>query len=109
MIKCRTVPYLTLILRSNHNLISLAKTPKKVPKKEKLTIKVPQKIRQSCNNDELLSKFPKEFYRKTKTNTKMSRQLYLINKETAEKIANHLTKSSIQSVTFVETNPGPGL
>lgn len=109
MLNCRSV-HLSLISRSNHNLISLLKNPRKALKREKDPMKVSPKLRkQPDHNDELMDMFPKEFYRKTGYNTTMSNQLYLANEMIARKIAHHLTRLPDQCVPFVETNPGPGL
>lgn len=52
----------------------------------------------------------KEFHRKTRPNSLMSRTMYLVNVETASKISKHLTnKTSDRTPTIVETNPGPGM
>lgn len=108
MISCR-YRHLSIIFRSKHSLISLLKNPKKALKKEKDTKKPPQKLRQRCNNIDLLNMLPKEFHRKTHINTKASHQLYLANETIATKIARHLTGLPDPSITFVETNPGPGM
>lgn len=130
MINCRST-HLSLIYRSNHNLISLLKNPRKAlksvketnkvppkkneetnkahPKENDQTNKVPLKFQKLYNNDELLSKFPKEFYHKVTTNSKMSHQLYLVNEVTAAKIAQYLTHLPDPHKTLVETNPGPGI
>lgn len=106
MINCR---HQSIILRSKHTLISLLKSPKKALKNENRPKNSKQISQQRCDKTNLLGMFPKEFHRKTNINTKMSRHLYLDNETIAAKIAKHLTGLPDQSITFVVTNPGPGM
>lgn len=106
MISCRSTN-LSLIMRSNHNLVSLLKNPKNALKKERETNKVTQKLQ--TNSEEPESIFPRVLYRNSITYSRPSHHLYLQSETTATKIAKHLTNLPDQSKTFVETNPGPGL
>ncbi|KAG4074229.1 hypothetical protein HA402_001505 [Bradysia odoriphaga] len=113
MIQRRLISHVPLIFRSNHNLISFLKNPKKAVKnaraaETKLNTKLNQNLDES-KNDSFIGKFPKTIPRKTQVNSLDAHQLYLVNDETATKIAKHLTESVDLSKTFVEANPGLGL
>lgn len=109
MIKCRVLSYLPLSARSNHNssLLRALKNPRRAVKMAR-DAKI-QQVQEAHECPTPCSKFPKQFFRKTQVNSNYSHSLYLVNNETAAKIAQHLTKSVDLNKTFVETNPGEGL
>lgn len=105
LINWRPVP-LSIIFRSKHSLISLLKNPIKALKNEKFPLQKETVAKKVYKSEELPGMFPNC---KTSTNTGMARTLYLVNDETAEKIAQHLTRLPDPDITLVETNPGMGI
>ncbi|XP_037040482.1 dimethyladenosine transferase 2, mitochondrial isoform X2 [Bradysia coprophila] len=109
IIQRRLIPHLAQIFRSKHNLISFLKNPKRAVKnaraaETKLNLSFVESM-----DDGFISKFPKRITRTSQVNSLDAHHLYLVNDETATKIARHLTESVDPSKTFVETNPGLGL